>query len=139
METRTYECQYCKKEYVPKRRKVQRFCSNSCRVRSHQLRNREVKLSKPIPKKDKTKIDQISAAGAGNAALGCLIVKVGTNILTKEENMPATKKDIKELTSSLKRYHKIKNLPLNEFGQTPYFDLEKGEIIYLGISLPFKR
>ena len=95
METRTYECQYCRKEYVPKRRGVQKFCSDSCRVRTHQLKSKkpkgeEITIANNI-KTGKTKIGQMSLAGAGNAALAMFGVNIITDLLTKFENKQATK------------------------------------------------
>ena len=114
MEERNYICQYCKKEYIPKRRRVQKFCSNSCRVGSHQLKNR--KLKNGLIKKgsnqisEKTKIDKMSIAGVGNAAVGSLAADAVKTIFTKEENKPLTKRDLKELFLKLDEIQKsIKN------------------------------
>ena len=105
METRTYECQYCRKGYVPKRRGVQKFCSNSCRVRTHQLKNKKPKGTEVTTgnntKTDKTKIEQMSLAGVGNAAAAMFGVKIITDLLTKFENKQATKQDIIQLKLKL--------------------------------------
>ncbi|EAQ42526.1 hypothetical protein [Polaribacter sp. MED152] len=108
METRNYECHYCKKEYVPKRRGVQKFCSNSCRVRSHQLKSKptvkpteattlSIVANKNRKEFQKTKIDQISLSGVSNAAIGSGVVELAKEIFTTKENKPATKKDIQQL------------------------------------------
>lgn len=101
METRMYVCNYCKKEYIPKRRRVQKYCSNSCRVGSHQLEKRisktELTTNEDTISSKKTKIDQMSIAGVGNAALGTFAVDALKAILTKEENKPATKGDLKKV------------------------------------------
>lgn len=106
METRTYECQYCRKEYVPKRRGVQKFCSNSCRVRSHQIKKCKqttttLVTSETTLKQGKTKIEQMSFAGVGNAAVGNLIVDGLKTLLIKDENKAATKQDINQLNFKL--------------------------------------
>ncbi|MFY9241676.1 MAG: hypothetical protein WAO74_01470 [Polaribacter sp.] len=143
METRTYECQYCRKDYVPKRRGVQKFCSNSCRVRSHQLKNKKPKGTEVTTgnntKTDKTKIEEMSIAGVANSLGGNLAAQGLISLFTKEENKPATKGDLLKLAASLKRYHQVKNLPPNHLGQIPNFDLYKGEIVYFGLSLSFKN
>ena len=40
METYLYTCQHCFKEFVPTRRRVHKFCSDSCRVSHHQCNKR---------------------------------------------------------------------------------------------------
>lgn len=145
METNTYKCEYCKKKYVPKRRRVQKFCSNSCRVSFHRLKNQgeekkstELQIKEEEKETSKVKIDQISVSGVANSAIGTGIVELTKNIFTAEENRPATKGDILKLGASLKRYHHIKNLPPNLMGQIPHFDLYTSNLVYLKISLTFK-
>ena len=143
METRTYQCQYCRKEYVPKRRGVQKFCSDSCRVRSHQLKSKkpkgeEITIANNI-KTGKTKIEEMSFAGVGNSLGGNLAAQGLISVFTKDENKPATKGDVLNLAASLKRYHKIKNIPPNSMGQFPYFDLHTNRVVYLRHKLPFKN
>lgn len=133
MEKHQYECNYCKKEYIPKRRRVQKFCSDSCRVSSHQLKNNNskkelIKSDNYLPKK--TTVDQMSLAGVGNSAAGTLVVGVLKNVFTKDENKPATRKDLKELTSKLERYQEIKNLTNDTFGKRPYYDTIQRIIVY---------
>ncbi|MBU3012270.1 hypothetical protein KO506_12710 [Polaribacter vadi] len=144
METNTYKCEYCKKKYVPKRRRVQKFCSNSCRVSFHRLKNlgevkktTELQTKKKEQENSKVKIDEISVSGVANSAIGSGIVEIAKNIFTPEENKPATKGDILKLASNLKRYHQIKNLPPNAMGHIPHFDLHTNNVIYLDITLTF--
>ena len=74
----------------------------------------------------------MSFAGVGNAAVGALAVNLATNLLTKEENKPATKKDLKNLMSSLKqRYYPILNIPIRSDGAKAYYDMETKNFIYL--------
>ena len=142
MENRTYTCQYCKKDYVPKRRGVQKFCSASCRVSSHRFKNVEselkstnlqIKSEDQVP--NKIKVDQVSTAGVANSAIGSGIADLLISAFTSEENKPATRGDIARLASNLKRYHKIKNLQPNQMGQFPYFDLTEGIVVYLKMNL----
>jgi hypothetical protein len=137
MEKQYYTCQYCKKEFTPKRRKVQKFCSDSCRVSFHRFKNIESKLKSTnlqIKSEDqvpnKIKVDQISTAGVANAAIGSGLADLLISALTPEENKPATKGDILKLAASLQRYHRIKNLSPNLMGQFPYFDLIQGIVVY---------
>ena len=104
METRLYECYYCKKEYLPKKRGLQKFCSNSCRVRSHQLKNKKTnvaEVTKEKTKTEKTKIEQMSLAGVGNAAAAMLGFTIITDLMTKFENKQATKQDVIQLKLKL--------------------------------------
>jgi hypothetical protein len=138
METHYYTCEYCKKQYVPKRRIVQKFCSTSCRVRQHQeskklgadLESDQNQLSKSENNQKVNKIDKVSIAGVANSALGTAIVDASKRVFTKEENWSATKGDIWRLENRLQRYHKINNMKPNSLGQSAYFDLETAEVVF---------
>lgn len=133
METRLYRCEYCRKEFLPTRRKVQKYCSNSCRSKSHHQKtkiNNKVKEVKKEKKEAKTSIEKVSLAGVGNAALGNAAVDLLKYAFTKEENKPATKRDIKNLEKKLNRYHRINNMNPNSTGAFAYFDIELGIIIF---------
>jgi len=102
MESYFYTCKYCGKQYKPNRRKKQKYCTNSCRVRAFVLKN-EIRLnlpSKEIQEKKSIQVEKMSMAGVGNAAVGTLAVNLATSLFTSEENKPATKKDLKNLASS---------------------------------------
>ena len=78
----------------------------------------------------------MSMAGVGNAAAGLLAVNVFTNLLTSEENKPATKKDLQNLAHNLKqRYYLIINAPESLDGTKPYYDMETKTIVYLKPAL----
>lgn len=137
MENFNYICGYCGKNYVPKRRKVQKYCSASCRTRACNIRKSTL-LSKPIENSilnkssNLNKIEQMSFAGIGNAAVGTLAVNTLTRVFTKEENKPLTKKDLKELKElMLQRYHEVLNLELDLYGNVPFYDMETQTIVYL--------
>ena len=52
--------------------------------------------------------------------------------LTSSENKPATKKDIAELKSLMtQRYLPIYNLGKNQFGQSPFYDMDTKNVVYL--------
>lgn len=133
METREYICEYCRKYYVPKRRRAQKFCSTSCRVSSHKL---NAKLNKEITAKslasvtEKTKVDKMSFAGVGNSVAGTLAAEGLKTLFTKEENKPATKLDIQKLEKRFNRYQEIKNMPLNNLGQKAFFDSVLQTVVY---------
>jgi hypothetical protein len=99
------------------------------------LRNPKSTLNKPDLVKEskvKTKIDQISFAGVGNAAIGTLAVNMVSNLLTSDGNKPATKNDIKNLTSKLtNRYHPINNIPIRYDGAKAFYDSETETYVYL--------
>lgn len=133
METRLYKCEYCRKEFLPVRRRVQKFCSNSCRSKSHhqKVKSRDkIEVGKLENKIAKTSIDKLSMAGIGNAAIGSAAVDLLKFSFTKEENKPATKSDIKNLAKKLKRFQIINNMKPNFIGQLPYFDIELSVVIY---------
>lgn len=134
MENHLYICQYCAKDYKPKRRKIQKYCSNSCRTRAFNSKN-ELGQSKPenLPEiKEVSKIGKMSMAGVGNAAVGTLAINALTSLLTKEENKPATKRDIKEIKDLLlDRFHEVNNMQLDLVGSKPFYDLETKTIVYL--------
>ncbi|MBZ9628133.1 hypothetical protein LB450_08485 [Psychroflexus sp. CAK1W] len=128
MENYHYTCHYCKKEFIPKRRKAQKFCSTSCRVRSHQLSQ---KFKKPAKfNTEKTKIDQVSVAGVANAAIGTTAADLVKNLLTPEQNKSATKADLKRLEEMLQRYHKVGNIKNLGDGRAPYYDMQLKMVVY---------
>lgn len=135
MEKYLYTCQYCGKEYKPNKRKVQKYCSNSCRTNAFNLKNKNNSVQKTENKgieNKPQKVEKMSWAGVGNAAAGTLAVNLVANLLTKEENKPATKKDLKNLASSLKqRYHLILNIPIRHDGAKAYYDMETKNFIYI--------
>jgi len=143
MENYTYLCEYCSKEYVPRRRKVQKYCSTTCRVKAYYFRHKHkhalpakqnTVLSNPTEDKtdQKTSIDKISLSGVGNAALANVATDVLKNFLTKEDNKPATKGDLKTLMVNLKeRYIKINNIPPSQDGSQAFFDNIEKKVVYL--------
>ncbi len=135
MENHLYICNYCSKSYKPKRRKKQKYCCNSCRTRAYMLRKPQLGLNKSNVEKtnsEKNKIEQVSLAGVGNAALGTLAVNMVSSLLVSEGNKPATKNDIKNLTSKLtSRYHPIKNIAQRADGSRAYYDMETQTYLYL--------
>ncbi len=134
MESYFYTCKYCGKQYKPNRRKKQKYCTNSCRVRAFVLKN-EIRLnlpSKEIQEKKSIQVEKMSMAGVGNAAVGTLAVNLATSLFTSEENKPATKKDLKNLASSLKqRYYPILNMALRQDGAKPFYATETNHFIYI--------
>ncbi|WP_152556963.1 hypothetical protein [Flavobacterium sp. 83] len=132
MDKYSYTCHNCGKDYIPKRRAVQKYCSNSCRTRAFMLRNSKTGLSVPdIKKKEPTKIETMSLAGVGNTVAGVAVVKLAESLFTSEANKPATKSDIKNLEAKIiKRYYPVKNMPLNVNGLKPYFDVNSSTVVY---------
>lgn len=149
METEFYICEFCQTEFKPKRRKAQKFCSATCRVKNHHHKNKVTIESVTVPTNeqfnaevlestlvaDKTKIDKISPAGIGNAALGTLAADaakaLANHVLGSAENDPATKGDIQELKNLFKkRFILITNLPPRPDGSRAYFDMETSSQVY---------
>lgn len=141
-----YICKYCFDHYTPKRRRVQKYCSNTCRSKAHHAKKSKSKTSLVpeseslltnnfTPFKANTKVEKISAAGIGNAALGNLAAGSLKSLFTSEENKPATKGDLKLLFEKLDwRYHPVSNLARGTDGSFPYYDLETGLIVYRAID-----
>ncbi len=132
MDRYTYNCNYCGVEYIPKRRYKQKYCSNSCRVNAFTQRNKSrLGLSKPKTEELLRPKDKMSWSGVGNAAVGTLATNLVTNILTKEENKPATKGDIQKLLNGNQaQLVLIKNVPPRMDGARAYFDTYNQILIY---------
>ena len=136
-----YTCNYCFKEFEPTRRRVQRYCSNTCRSKAHHARksnNKEIlnnnSLKETQNKPNKTKLDSISSSGIGNATIGTLIADGLKSIAISNKNKPATKNDIEELKNILtSRYLPINNVPNDFYGNKPYYDVETKSLVYLKI------
>jgi hypothetical protein len=128
-----YNCQYCGKEYIPKRRRVQKYCCTSCKNNSHFLKKGKkliVASEGEITQEKPLQIEKMSWAGFGNAAAGTIAVNVATNLFTSEENKPATKKDLMNLENKLKqRYFIVKNIAPKPDGSVTYFDIQTNTIV----------
>jgi hypothetical protein len=138
MEQYQYTCQYCGINYTPKRRKKQKYCTNSCRTRAYQLRNPKLG-STVLPveiKPEAVKIDKMSPAGVGNVIAGTLIADgietLAKKLFINEENKPATKKDIEMLKKALSkdRYKLINGLMPRQDGFRAYFDSFTNNLVY---------
>lgn len=136
-----YICDYCYKEYQPKRRRAQRFCCTSCRVKAHHQKKKAHKseLSKDNDNKleaPKMPNDKITMASVGGATAGSLIADGIKSVFTPEDKKAATKGDLKLLAEKLTgRYFPINNLPPRSDGTYPYFDIVNLKLIYLKPSL----
>ncbi|MDA0178414.1 hypothetical protein OOZ35_13010 [Mesoflavibacter profundi] len=134
LEPKHYTCNYCQQDFVPKRRRVQKYCSNSCRSSAYQLRKGNISnlpaTNSIIPITEQN--DKMTLAGVGNAAVGSMVAGGLVKLFTNEKNKPATKGDIDLLIQKLGgRYHLVKNLQPNAQGALPYFDFKEGIIVYL--------
>lgn len=135
MEPKEYICNFCGNYYNPKRRHVQRFCCNSCRSKAHIKKHKletVVKSEITSQNQNPVKIEKISLAGVGNAAIGTLAVNAVSNLFTSEGNKPATKNGIKNLTSILKnRYLPILNIPNRIDGAKAFYDTQIQQYVFL--------
>ena len=152
-----YICQKCKEEYVPKRRGVQKFCSDSCRSGHWQLLHpkdvtpsfekelittaiEEKQVKEIKPKKEKKKKKKIELKTNEPTTLADFLTStagafVGSKLeraTLREENKPLTKGDMVSLLSNTQRFQKVNNLPPNGYGQQPFFDITTGNIQYVG-------
>ena len=133
-----YTCKYCYKEFEPKRRRVQKFCSNTCRSKAFHARKtntlataHNTEISKPVNSPN-PQTQKMSLAGVGNATAGTLAADAIKNLLTKQTNKPATKGDLAQLLEKLNgRYHLVNNMNPNPKGEYPYFDLVDNVVVYL--------
>ncbi|MCH4553550.1 hypothetical protein [Aestuariibaculum lutulentum] len=147
---KTEICLHCGDDYIPKRRGTQKFCSNSCRSRywyEKQPQNSVVEKNNlpniseenlpttEVKPEIQPKKETMSLSGVGNAAAGTALAHLGMNLLTPNQSKPATKKDIQELKELLTtRYFPIHNLPYDNLGRAPYFDIETGNVEYFYIK-----
>lgn len=131
MDNNLYTCQRCGTYFLPKRRGIQIYCSDSCRSRAYQLRQPKSEVIQNPKPEEPTQIEKMSMAGIGNNIAGTAIVKLAEHILTPEANKPATKGDLKNLESKLiTKYYPIKNMNPNHLGQKPYFNVQLGLVEY---------
>lgn len=134
-ESKYYTCKKCFEEFIPRRRNIQKYCSNSCRSGAYQLRNKKkntlVKQQDKLPDIENIKKDTINSKAMINTAGGNLAYDIIKNLLTPNLKKNASKEDILFLFNQLKRYHRISNMPNNKFGQIPHFDLHTKSIVYL--------
>ena len=135
MEKFEYNCHYCGKSYVPKRRYVQQYCCTSCRVNAHKRRTKSLTInsekSLSLPQNEAENKQKINMAGIGNAAIANMATDLAKNFFTREENKPATKGDIQALINqSQKRYLPVKNAPQKNDGTMAYYDCENNIVIY---------
>ena len=142
---RFYVCNYCHKDYEPKRRRVQKYCSATCRSKAYHARTTTTittktglavqtqdTTSKLANLSNKAKIETMSSAGIGNATVGALAADVIKATFTHNDNRPATKGDLKNMVSEINgRYHYVTNLPHRYDGALPYFDLDTNEVVYI--------
>lgn len=144
-EQRYYVCSYCHKDYEPKRRRVQKYCSHTCRSKAHHARNTTTNkvvvsaqdVGTPTTTfKTKNKVDAMSAAGVANAAAGTLAADAIKSVMTLHENKPATKGDLKKFVSDINgRYHLVKNIPPRYDGALPHFDFDTGLVVYFNTNI----
>jgi hypothetical protein len=140
MEKHYYTCLYCSKKYLPRRRYKQKFCSNSCRVNSHN-RHKKLQLNRTtkglkVPSEKEQK-DGITWGGIGNATIANIATEVGKSIFTKNENKPATKGDIQAIMNvSQQRYFPVHNAPKANDGTSAYYDTKTKTVVYLKNQFP---
>ena len=92
---------------------------------------KNLKRKERISGEVKSKTEEMSISGIGNAAAGTALVDTIKHLLTPEHNKPATKGDLVKLANHLKGYHRIKNLKPDVYGQFPYLEVETGNLVYL--------
>ena len=137
-----YTCNYCYNDFEPKRRNAQKYCSATCRSKAYHQRKKSLEAPNTTIKdyteptdnvsNDVTNRQTMSLAGVGNATAGSLAADMLKGLLTKGENKPVTKGDLQHLVNTLKgRYHLIKNIPVNNFGEIPHYDIETKMVVYL--------
>lgn len=140
IDSRYYTCGYCHKEYEPKRRRVQKYCSDTCRSKAYHTRTTITNNVTTTPQdvkaqivnfKNKDKVEAMSVSGIGNATAGTLAADGIKALITHSDNKPATKGDLKNLVSEINgRFHLVKNIPPRIDGALPYFDFETNEIVF---------
>ncbi|MGJ5641395.1 hypothetical protein [Formosa sp. S-31] len=138
-------CRNCGEEYIPKRRGVQKYCSNSCRSSSWQLKQKKPQketslkpVNPPVVVEEETKEASpekqgMSLAGVGNNMAGNLSYDMLKSMLTPTENKPASKKDIGELKNLIlgSRYLPVNNVPKDKHGRLAFYDVNTGNVVFL--------
>ena len=86
-------------------------------------------------KNKKTKVEEMSLQGVGNAFTGALAANVvsgvAKNAFKRKSDMPATKGDIEEIKEMIEqRYFQIHNMQSDVYGRIAYFDLGTCKIVY---------
>ncbi|MFC4267347.1 hypothetical protein [Polaribacter marinivivus] len=76
------------------------------------------------------KINKMSSAGIGNAALGSMASDFLISTFTPEANKPATRGQMNQLINKIKRYQEIRNHPDNVRGEKAYYDNELKIIVF---------
>lgn len=143
MEKYQYICHYCGKEYVPSRRRVQKYCRTSCRVNAYNQRTKITAISPEkglsVPQKESQGQHGISLAGIGNAAIANLTTDLAKHFFTKEDNKPATKSDLRALMNQpQQRYLPVQNAPERNDGTSAFYDTTTKQVIYLKQALKWK-
>ncbi|MFV8226221.1 hypothetical protein [Christiangramia aquimixticola] len=140
MDNHLYICNYCGEEYKPKKRGTQKFCKTSCRVNSHKLKKKIENIPAPqLPNPENNTgnsyEETVNAAGVINSALGNGLANGIQAVFTKNENQPATKKDIQNLLTQIQeRYKPIKNMRPNPDSTMPFYDMVQKMVLYLPVK-----
>ena len=105
----TYNCEYCGKNYIPKRRGKQKFCSASCRTRYWQENNKEEKnLPAEIEQTASSEKKKVTLEGIGEAAIGSAASDLFQKGLAKVFNIESEElRAIKRLEQQMKRLEEI--------------------------------
>lgn len=142
-----YTCNYCYSEFEPTRRRVQKYCSNTCRSKAYHARktttntpttqtNSSISTTLDSPPTETNKIESMSASGVGNATAGALIADGLKSLITSNKNKPATKGDLDDLKLLLtNRYLPINNMQQDQYGRSPFYDVETRGVVYLNINM----
>lgn len=153
IDSKYYICKYCFEQFVPTRRFVQKYCSDSCRSKAYHHRKKnqdhthqenglienasnelkfDVTDTAVSTKPSKIKVENLSAAGVGNAALGALAADGLKALFTNEADKALTKGDIRKIVAEIKgRHHLVLNANPMPDGRKPYFNIETGNVEYL--------
>lgn len=145
----TKTCPNCQEQFEA-RRKNHKYCTTSCKTMASFKRNKYKYQSgryiKDTPDTTPTtnsqttdlsqlnsKLNKLNSLNATNAMAGTLAadaIKFAGKKLLNPNSLNATKGDIKKLEKHFSRYHFIKNLPQNNIGQYPYYDIQTQSIVY---------
>ncbi|MFH4966284.1 hypothetical protein V8G69_14880 [Gaetbulibacter sp. M235] len=138
---KTEICTHCGVDYIPKRRGAQKFCSNSCRSRYWQLKQPKITVTK-VTEKQKNELGEVvnvpdenamTLGGVKNTLTGNALYDLGKSALTPEHKKPARRQDIDELKALImgQRYFPVNNADKNMFNQSPFYDIETGNVVYI--------
>lgn len=136
MEKGKYKCVLCENEFEPTKRGLQRFCTSKCRKKYHYHLTKKVglfpaqlKATEIVVAEKKNKIEEMSMAGVGNAAIGSFAAIAATELA--KNIFAAPKPKLNDEVNNNQRLLPVLNLAKRPDGSRPFFDVKQQILIYI--------